>query len=123
MRMCMPSVYMIDMLPGLILLRICAELNLQLITNQFMHHVKVMTCDVLADVDDSDDDNVDKIGISSHQSEIIILCNNLGEMQKQKTEATLWVKTYRQNTEPEKYYHSRLIVYFPWSNEDELIGS
>ena len=33
------------------------------------------------------------------------------------------MKTYQQNTEPEKYYHSRLILYLPWCNEDELIGS
>ena len=51
-------------------------------------------CDVLADVGDSDNENVDEIEVSSHQSEIIILCNNLGEMQKRKTEAILWVKTY-----------------------------
>ena len=38
------------------------------------------TCDVLADVGDSDDENVDEIEVSSHQSEVIILCNNLGEM-------------------------------------------
>ena len=33
------------------------------------------------------------------------------------------MKTYQQNTEPEIYYHSRLILYLPWHNEDELIGS
>ena len=60
--------------------------------------------------------------LSSCQSEVIVLHNNLEELQKRKTEAILWVRTYRQNTEPEKYYHSRLILYLPWCNEDELIG-
>ena len=52
------------------------------------------TCDVLADVGDSDDENVDDTEVSSHQPEVIILHNNLGEMQKQKTEVILQVETY-----------------------------
>ena len=40
------------------------------------------TCDVLTDVGDNDDENVDEIEVGSHQSEIITLRNNLGEMQK-----------------------------------------
>ena len=38
------------------------------------------TCDVLANVGDSNDENVDEIEVSSHQSEVILLHNNLGEM-------------------------------------------
>ena len=81
------------------------------------------TYDVLVDASDSDDDNVDEIKVSSCWSEVIILCNNLGKIQKQKTQSILWVKIYQQNTNPEKYYHSSLILYLPWCNEDELIGS
>ena len=66
------------------------------------------TSDVLADVGDSDDEKLMKL--SSRQSEVIVLHNNLEELQKRKTEAVLWVRTYRQNTEPEKYYHSRLMI-------------
>ena len=32
------------------------------------------------------------------------------------------VKQFIQNSEPEKYYHSWLILYLPWCNEDELLG-
>ena len=55
--------------------------------NQFMAPCESDdTCDVLADIGDSDDENIDEIEVSSCQSEVISLHNNLGEMQKQKTE-------------------------------------
>ena len=43
-------------------------------------------------------------------------------MHKRRNESILCVKQFRQNTEPEKYYHSWLILYLPWHNEDELLG-
>ena len=44
-------------------------------------------------------------------------------MHKRKQESILWVKSFKQNTDPEKYYHSHLILYLPWGNENELLGN
>ena len=44
-------------------------------------------------------------------------------MRKRKKDSILRVRSYRQSDEPENYYHSRLILYYPWSKEDDLIGT
>ena len=36
-------------------------------------------------------------------------------------EAILHVTRYKLQTEPEKYYHAKLILFYPWKNEDDLI--
>ena len=51
----------------------------------------------------------------------IRLKDGLGCMQKRKHEAILHVTRYELQTEPEKYYHSKLILFYPWTNEDDLI--
>ena len=51
----------------------------------------------------------------------ITLKDGLGYMQKRKQEAILHVTRYQLQTEPEKYYHSKLILFYPWKNEDDLI--
>ena len=42
-------------------------------------------------------------------------------MYKRKQEAILHVRRYKLQTEPQKYYHSKLILFYPWKNEDDLI--
>ena len=49
------------------------------------------------------------------------LKDGLGYMQKRKQEAVLHVTRYKLQTEPEKYYHAQLILFYPWKNEDDLI--
>ena len=44
----------------------------------------------------------------------ITLKDGLGYMQKRKQEAILGVMRYKLQTEPEKYYHSKLILFYPW---------
>ena len=51
----------------------------------------------------------------------IILKDGLGYMHKRKQEAVLHVRRYKLQTEPQKYYHSKLILFYPWKNEDDLI--
>ena len=52
----------------------------------------------------------------------ITLKNGLGKMIKRKEQAIMRARRYKVHTEPEKYYHSKLILYHPWNNEDELIA-
>ena len=51
----------------------------------------------------------------------IRLKDGLGYMQRRKQEAILRVTRYKMHTQPEKYYHSKLILFYPWTNEDDLI--
>ena len=51
----------------------------------------------------------------------IRLKDGLGYIQKRKQEAILYVTRYKLQTEPEKYYHANLILFYPWTNEDDLI--
>ena len=49
----------------------------------------------------------------------ITLKDGLGYMHKRKQEAILHVWRYILQTEPQKYYHSKLILFCPWKNEDD----
>ena len=51
----------------------------------------------------------------------IRLKDGLGYMQKRRQEAILHVTRYKLQTEPEKYYYAKLILFYPWKNEDDLI--
>ena len=51
----------------------------------------------------------------------IKLQNELGYMQKRKIPAILHTKRFRVANEPERYYHAKLILYYPWFTEDSLI--
>ena len=42
-------------------------------------------------------------------------------MHKRKQEVILHVRRYKLQTEPQKYYHSKLILFYPWRNEEDLI--
>ena len=43
----------------------------------------------------------------------ITLKDGLGYMHKRKQEAILHVRRYKLHTEPQKYYHSKLILFYP----------
>ena len=43
----------------------------------------------------------------------ITLKHKLGYMRKQKQEAILQTRRYKISTKPEKYYHSKLLLYYP----------
>ena len=51
----------------------------------------------------------------------IRLKDGLGYMQKRKQEAILCITRYKMHTQPGKYYHSKLLLFYPWTNEDDLI--
>ena len=51
----------------------------------------------------------------------ITLQNGLGSMRKRKQEAVLRTARYKVHNNPEKYYHSKLLLYYPWTNEEEIL--
>ena len=45
----------------------------------------------------------------------------LGIIRKRKQQAILHTRRYKLHTEPEKYYHAKLLLYYPWNKEDGII--
>ena len=52
----------------------------------------------------------------------IKLQKGLGVIRKRKQEAILHTTRYKIHAEPEKYYHVKLLLYYPWKNEDDIIS-
>ena len=46
----------------------------------------------------------------------------MGVIGKRKQEAILCTRRYKIHVEPEKYYHAKLLLYYPWNNEDDIIS-
>ena len=52
----------------------------------------------------------------------IKLQKGLSVIRKRKQEAILHTRRYKIHAEPEKYYHAKLLLYYPWNNEDDIIS-
>ena len=52
----------------------------------------------------------------------IKLQKGLGVIRKRKQEAILCTRRYKICAEPEKHYHAKLLLYYPWNNEDDIIS-
>ena len=52
----------------------------------------------------------------------IKLQKGLGIIRKRKQEAILHTRRYKIHAESEKYYHAKLLLYYPWNNEDDIIS-
>ena len=50
------------------------------------------------------------------------LQKGLGVIRKRKQEAILHTRRYKIHTEPEKYYHAKLLLYYPWHNKHDIIS-
>ena len=51
------------------------------------------------------------------------LQKGLSVIRKRKHEAILCTRRYKIHAEPEKYYHSKLLLYYPWNHEDDIIST
>ena len=69
-----------------------------------------------------EDDGDIKVTDEMSESNKIRLKNRLGYMRKRKQESILQTRRYNSHRQPEKYYHSKLILYYPWITEEELIN-
>ena len=52
----------------------------------------------------------------------IKLLKGLVVIRKRKQEAILSTRRYKIHAEPGKYYHSKLLLYYPWNHEDDIIS-
>ena len=53
----------------------------------------------------------------------IKLKKGLGVIRQRKKEAALCTRRYKIHADPEKYYHSKLLLYYLWNNEDDIISA
>ena len=53
----------------------------------------------------------------------IKLQKGLGVIRKRKQKAILHTRRHKIHTEPEKYYHAKLLLYYPWNNEDDIMST
>ena len=60
---------------------------------------------------------------NSETSTKIKLQKGLGIIRKRKQQAILCTRRYKVYTEPEKYYHAKLLLYYPWKQEDDIIST
>ena len=44
-------------------------------------------------------------------------------IRKRKQEAKLCIRSYKIHAEPEKYHHSKLLLYYSWNDEDDIIST
>ena len=51
------------------------------------------------------------------------LQKGLGVSRKRKQQAILHTRRYKIHTELEKYYHTKLLLYYPWNGEDNIIST
>ena len=51
------------------------------------------------------------------------LQKGLGVIKKRKQQAILCTRRCKIHTEPEKCYHSKLLLYYPWNKEDDIIST
>ena len=79
------------------------------------------TMDSDSDIEQLEDLNTGQNEYSDIHIQKITLKNGLGSMKKRKQEAILRTPRYKVHNNAEKYYHSKLLLYYPWTNEEELL--
>ena len=80
-----------------------------------------VTNDVVSSNCRGQNDDIDNTSENGTKNNIIKLRDGLGYMRKRKRLSILRIKRFRLATEPERYYHSKLILYYPWVKEESLL--
>ena len=80
-----------------------------------------VTYDVVSGFNQDVNEDMDDGTSREEKPSIIKLRNGLGRMRKRKRQSILRVKRFKLATDPERYYHSKLILYFPWAREEDLL--
>ena len=83
--------------------------------------MSAVTYDVVSSNCMGQNDDIDNTSENGTKNNIIKLRDGLGYMRKRKRLSILRIKRFRLATEPERYYHSKLILYYPWVKEESLL--
>ena len=80
--------------------------------------------DVLPKIlDDLDDNNQNQNRDRDNYPKTIKLREETGSMNKRRNEAVIRFRNYSEEKEPENYSRAKLMLYFPWRNEEpDLLG-
>ena len=76
--------------------------------------------------EETEDGNTQEDTYSTENPETLTkieLQKGLGVIRKRKQQAILCTRRYKVHTEPEKYYHAKLLLYYPWNHEDDIIST
>ena len=84
-------------------------------------NMSMNTTDFDSDIEQSENLNTGQHKHSDINIQKITLRDGLGSMRKRKQESVLRTARYKVHNNPEKYYHSKLLLYYPWTNEHELL--
>ncbi|CAC5392495.1 unnamed protein product [Mytilus coruscus] len=68
-----------------------------------------------------DSDDVDVLGNDDQPTTVLKLQDNKGYISKRVTNAVIRTHRYSEEHQPEKYYHSQLMLYVPYRKEKQLI--
>ena len=60
---------------------------------------------------------------NSHTVTKMKLQKGLGFIRKRKQQAILCTRRCKIHTEAEKYYHGKLLLYYPWNDKDDIIST
>ena len=60
---------------------------------------------------------------NAHSLTKMKLQKGLGIIRKRKQQAIIHTRSHKVHTELEKYYHSKLLFYYPWNHEDDIIST
>ena len=104
-----------------------------MLLGQFIYKVCLVTFAVTYDVIQSAIKKEETDGVNDKEEEMqntendnsvrrIKLQKGLGVIRKRKQEAILCTRRYKIHAEPERYYHAKLLLYYPWKNEDDIIS-
>jgi hypothetical protein len=69
------------------------------------------------DEEPADDATLEGDVSHQHKAEVITLKDGLGKMSKRRQNAILRFYSVKREKQPEKYFYSRLCLYYPWRNE------
>ena len=102
--------------------RPCALQNICLATFAVMYdviHLSTMTGETLDVNTEEHMQNTE----NAHALTKMKLQKGLGVIRQRKQQAILHTRRYKIHTEPEKSYHSKLLLYYPWNEEDDIIST
>ena len=98
-----------------------------------LQNICLATCAVMYDViqsstqtGETEDVNIEEDMHNTENAHFLTktkLQKGLGVIREREQQAILCTRRYKVHTEPEKYYHSKLLLYYPWNDEDDIIST
>ena len=102
--------------------RPCALQNICLATFAVMYDV-IQSSTMTGETQDVNTEQDMQNTENAHALTKMKLQKGLGVIRQRKQQAILHRRRYKIHTEPEKYYHSKLLLYYSWNEEHDIIST